>query len=302
MPKISRLVVALLAAWSVSARASMPCAFPQVTIFPRTNTTGVTGAVRVDIGWPVKPPLSSDPSEYLLVEDENGQPVDVSMVVTQSSYMTAVVLGEFPQPGWYTIRVLLPPHLRESSDSSMLPGTDDFSAELLVGRSEPGVSRVSVGGGEVSVRWSEPVRFAVEPAEALQLFGPSGEPLSCVNARAVPDAGYDGGLVYFVTLKCSDTQVDSFRVVSAPFSADGSVATFPGEGELWQATKWTESVWQPSVRRRTHESLTVTGLTATYKKCELLDSGCSCSGLVGSATCLWLAMALLVRSRVRRAR
>ena len=300
MRRISRWVLAAALLSGLASQASSPCWSPQVSLSPGMNATAMRGTFTL---------TGADPKTALRIEAEDGTMID-----------PASFTGSFAAPGWYTVHVTVPPRGLESSDRSLVQAKDEFWAEVLVGRSEPGIARIDrcfLFSGDtrrnVMIRWSEPVQFAGEPLQQVELVGDAGVPLSCRDRLASADGGYDGGFLTQLSLDCPDEEITAVRVIRAPRSASGVAAVFPPEGIAWEATAWAGDayvgsvspsspacrVWQPSVRQRTHENVSASGLGPNYEKCGP-SSGCTCasSGSLG----FFLAALLLSRARGRHAR
>lgn len=297
MHRTSRWITGALLLSGIASQASTPCWAPQVTLSPGMNATAVLGSFT----------LTGAPATSLRVEAEDGTPVD-----------PANFTGGLASPGWYTVHVKVAPRNLESSNRSLVPGKGEFWAEVLVGRSEPGLARIdrcelSNTRRNVVLRWSEPVQFAGEPLAQIEVIDDAGVPLSCSDRLRAADGGYDGGFLWQLSLDCPDQQITAVRVLRAPRSAEGVAAVFPAEGEAWEATAWAADavspgawprapaceVWQPNLRRRTHENVSASGLGPSYAKCDA-GSGCTCasSGSLG----FLLAALLLARSSRRDAR
>ena len=253
----------LVALAASSAQASVACKLPQLGLTPGMNSTAVEeplmlwldgSAVTLRRAAAVTPP-GEDPARYLWVEAEDGTRIAPHVEqVDGGPNRVGLRLSEFGSPGWYTVHFTLPPKGRESGDRSLVAGATGFWAELLIGRSEPGIASIEECQGglyrfqTVELRWSEPVQFVVDPVRDIELLGAEGTMLPCVDRLAAADAGYDGGLRSSLSLDCGEVDVRSVRVVRAPHGRDGGVATFPPEDELWELT-----TWGPHVSLITHD-------------------------------------------------
>ncbi len=294
--------VACVAFASATAIASMPCRLPQVRLAPGTNST----AAELPLVVAVDEPASSLPKplrELIRVEAEDGTEVKPEISVSDEKWgVRAQILGL--DPGWYTVRLDLPPVRRESSDRSFWVTDASFFGEVLVGRSDPALALVDFCEPLDSfyLRWAEMVRFDGDVATAVELFSDAGTALPCSNVTY----GYDGGFDSRLVLRCPYEPIRAMRLARPPHGMDGSVAGFPPPGQIWEMTGWAEDrgnvakrcwYWQPSVHRRTHESLTTGGLAPSYWKCRREPEGCGCSagplslGTLGLGLLLWLRRA-----------
>jgi hypothetical protein len=291
------------------ARGSMPCAVPDVSLSPATNTTNAPTALRLSF-------LRKIPSNVLVRADfEDGTAVQPAL--------DGDVLSGLDAPGWYRLHIFIPTADRQSDNRSLVRGNGEFWADVLVGRSEPGVAMVihcpyatAAGAQMIAVRWSEDVRFQVDPQVDIELLVDGADAgLACQPRLSAPDAGYDGGFQREVRYDCAAGEVAALRVVRSPLGVAGAAARFPPEGEVWALDGWARQVsvngigtvspctyWQPSLRDRTHANLSPDTRGPSYAECDSGNTnGCGC-GAPGAPMAAFIGVLLMAlrRSRAKR--
>lgn len=295
---------------ALPALASMPCPVPSASLSPPTNTTNAPAALRLSF-------YRRSPQGVLVrAEREDGTSFHPTL--------DGDLITGLDTPGWYRLHVFVPTADRQSEDRSLFTGEDEFWADVLVGRSDPGVALVTqcpyatgAGAQMISVRWSEDVRFQVDPQLDLELLLDGADAgLGCQARLSAPDAGYDGGYRRQAVFDCPAGQPAALRVVRSPLGATGAAASFPPEGEAWALEGWSQQVsvsaaatssgcryWQPSVRERTHANLSRDTLGPSYSQCDY-GNGCGCGvhGAPAAAALGAVALALRWRKSRRRAR
>ncbi len=303
------VVVALAAA--LPAAGSAPCHLFQVRMDPPTGSTNVSAPVTVELE---EVPYSE---ADLTVEDESGAAVSVPHERVDAgawSSRTLIRISDFPEPGWYAIRVAVSHSKHESSDRSMLPthvgawgGRDEFRGELLVGRSEPGVrtllARSGPAGTWVSLHYSELMQFPDASVPGVEVQDVDGNPLGCSQeAWLWPDGGLSDQVMY-----TCDGGVDSLVVKTPPVGLSGVAATFPEPGTRWKFGLPSASPPDAyinvltDVRAKSLDNHTPTGLGASYEKCDQKYPRCGCASDEGTLVIAAdLALAVWWLSRRRR--
>lgn len=160
-------------------------------------------------------------------------------------------------------RLRLPKDLWQFVPHSLKETDEYFTADLLIGASDPGIARVircfGVGEHRLRVLYSERVTLPVPISESLVVRTASNTAVSCTaftvtqadGSKAPQLAGLEFGMSCDLG---ADEPVTEFEVVAIPATEAGVPASFPPANSPYRVDEWLEqamggedcSLWLPT--------------------------------------------------------
>jgi hypothetical protein len=216
-----------------------------------------------------------------------------------------IVFTEFPEPGWYALRIPQATDIVTSETSGVVTSESNWLVYFLVNASAPGVRSVEVCGHDdaehrgtllVKVLYSELVHLSDDVSRVIRVLDDGGVEVDCVAAEVdlFDDDGQWTGrgpslLGSQFLMYCSADDVAAIEVVDAPVSETGQAAEFPKVGQPLPITSRTSprapvcEAWMASVPWDVHEdgALDLTGLRTRDDPQSAVPGGCTSIGSSG---------------------